>query len=131
PTAYDAPTFTPSAPVTRPVQPAPLLQPGARARGLLAPEDGGTPLALRGQAFTRVRAALYAVEKLLQVLSPIGSPLLGHPLHERFHGADRERRVVRDLARELRDGALEAQGGDHAIPEPEPDRRLGRDGLRG
>src|SRR5207245_3551562 len=99
--------------------------------GLLAPEHGGTPLTLRGQTLARVCAALHAVKELLQVVPPTGSPLLDQPPHERLHGADRERRIVRDPARELRDGAVEAQGGDDAIHEPERERRLGGGGLAG
>src|SRR3989442_14897217 len=71
------------------------------ARGLLAAEHGRTPLALGGQSLARVRAGLHAVEELLQVVAPVGAPLLGHALHERLHGADREGRVVRDLTRQL------------------------------
>src|SRR2546430_1050683 len=95
----------------------------SRVGPLLAPEHGGTPLALRGQTLARVRAALHAVKELLHVVPPTGTPLLDQPPHECLHGADRERRIVRDLARELRDGAVEAQGGDDAIHEPEGERR--------
>src|SRR5437867_4437852 len=102
-----------------------------RAPELLAPEHGETPLALRGQTLARVRAALHAVEELLQVVPPTGTPLLDQAPHERLHGADRERRIVRDLVRELRDGVVEARGGDDAIHEPERERRLGAEGLAG
>src|SRR5439155_2841599 len=37
----------------------------SRVGPLLAPEDGGTPLALRGQTLARVRTALHAVKELL------------------------------------------------------------------
>src|SRR5207247_40974 len=88
----------------------------------------------RGAADTDVLwgevARAYLPHRVLVATQP-GEADLPVPARERLHGADRERRVVRDLARELPDGALEAQGGDHAIHEPERERRLGAEGLAG
>src|SRR5207253_6279932 len=112
---------SPNATRSPPIRPETM----SRVGPLLAPEDGGTPLALRGQTLARVRAALHAVKELLQVVPPTGTPLLDQPPHERLHGADRARRVVRNLVRELRGRAVEARGGGGAVDGRDRERRPG------